>query len=630
MRPRLAQRAALVVAPLLVASLASVVAASAPPAAGAAAAPLPGQAGPTSPTPPGAPGYWMAAGNGTVFTYGTSRYEGGAAGLDPTPVVAMARTPTGAGYWLAAADGAVFSFGDAPYEGGANDRAVGSAPIVAMAPTPTGLGYWLFASDGSVQTKGDALYWGSPPPTAIHAPIVAAAATPDGQGYWIVAANGAVYPEGDAAAIGDASDVNLGAPIVGIAATASGRGYWLVGADGGVLTYGDAAFHGSVGGKPLQHPIVGIAATPSGGGYWLFGADGSVVGFGDAPGQGLTNPRPLVLGSIVAVASPAPAHGTGVAIFYYPWYGNPQNNGEWRHWDEGGHSPPADIGSNYYPQRGAYSSTDPTVLAGQMTEIANAGINEIIVSWWGQGSFEDNALPGVIAAARAAGVQVGIHLEPYQGRTAQSVMSDYGYLAKLGITDIWVYMADLLSGSGLAADNAAFPSLRTMGESGHVSFVKSGGFATWASQAGFKGVYLYDAINYEAADFPAFCAAAHAYGLICAPVAAPGFIAVRATGAHYGRARDGGLTYDSRWMGDIGASADVVAITSYNEWHEGTQIEPAIPMCLSSTFCYLNYEGDYGSSPSSGAASADAYLARTYHWTSELRATVPKPGPALP
>jgi hypothetical protein len=42
------------------------------------------------------------------------------AGVSPVaPVVAMAATPTGKGYWLAASDGGVFTFGDAVFSGSA-------------------------------------------------------------------------------------------------------------------------------------------------------------------------------------------------------------------------------------------------------------------------------------------------------------------------------------------------------------------------------------------------------------------------------------------------------------------------------------------------------------------------------
>src|ERR1700676_1387816 len=49
------------------------------------------------------------------------------------PVVAIASTPTGNGYWLAAADGGVFTFGDAKYYGSVgNERP--SAPHLGNAP----------------------------------------------------------------------------------------------------------------------------------------------------------------------------------------------------------------------------------------------------------------------------------------------------------------------------------------------------------------------------------------------------------------------------------------------------------------------------------------------------------------
>lgn len=561
----------------------------------------------------------MVASDGGVFSFGRAAFHGSTGAIRlAQPIIGLLPTPTGRGYWLAAADGGVFAFGDATFLGSAVARPTGSAPIVAIAGTPTGGGYWLFAADASVYTLGDATYWGRPPPSAVHAPIVSAVASPSGEGYYLAAADGSVYPEGDARALGDASHVHLARPIVGIATTPGGRGYWLAADDGGIFSYGDAAFAGSTGAIHLNQPIVGVVPTTGGRGYWLFAADGGVFAFGDATFLGSTGGLRLTR-PVVGARTPPALHGTGVAVFYYPWYARQDRDGAWRHWDEGGHTPPDDIGSDYYPLRGAYSSLDPAVLDAQMGDIAAAGISEAVVSWWGQGSFEDQALAGVATAAAAHGVGVGIHLEPYPGRTADTVRSDYAYLQRLGFRDIWLYMADLMPGEALAAVNDAFPGVRTLAESGDVGFVKAGGFARWAWAAHFRGIYLYDAINYEARDLTAFCGSARPYGLVCAPVAAPGFVAHR-VGADYGRSREGGFTYDRRWTGDLGSRPDVVAITSYNEWHEGTQIEPAVPKCLSASFCYLNFEGAYGTG---GQAAAYAYLNRTLHWTTLLRSTVP-------
>ena len=70
-------------------------------------------------------------------------------------------------------------------------------------------------------------------------------------------------------------------------------------------------------------------------------------------------------------------------------------------------------------------------VAQQMDEIRSAGIDEIVVSWWGRGSAEDQRLPAVIVAARADGIAVAVHLEPYAGRTVASTVADIAVSAQL-------------------------------------------------------------------------------------------------------------------------------------------------------------------------------------------------------
>ncbi|MCJ7626735.1 MAG: hypothetical protein MUO76_24855 [Anaerolineaceae bacterium] len=52
-----------------------------------------------------------------------------------------------------------------------------------------------------------------------------------------------------------------------------------------------------------------------------------------------------------------------VGAFYYPWYFNQEVDRRWDHWEEGGFDPPLDIASDFYPVLGAYSESDPAVLA---------------------------------------------------------------------------------------------------------------------------------------------------------------------------------------------------------------------------------------------------------------------------
>ena len=139
-------------------------------------------------------------GAGTVGATSNDGYVGSLPGsASGHPVVGIAATRSGNGYWVAAADGGVFTFGDAKFLGSTGGLAL-SAPIVGIAPTPSGNGYWLAARDGGVFTFGDATSHGASGARALGAPVVGIAPTRSAYGYWLVAANGSTLASGDARA----------------------------------------------------------------------------------------------------------------------------------------------------------------------------------------------------------------------------------------------------------------------------------------------------------------------------------------------------------------------------------------------------------------------------------------------
>src|SRR5260221_8813784 len=136
--------------------------------------------------------------------------------------------------------------------------------------------------------------------------------------------------------------------------------------------------------------------------------------------------RRLLAGGLVILylAAPAPARAGTVAIFYYPWYGTPLHDGAWVHWNQNAHKPPVDLYSRYYPATGPYSSADVTVVDQQMAEIAAAGVDEVVISWWGRGSATDKRLPLVLGSLRRHHLQPAIHLEPYADRSVATMAQD--------------------------------------------------------------------------------------------------------------------------------------------------------------------------------------------------------------
>jgi hypothetical protein len=312
---------------------------------------------------------------------------------------------------------------------------------------------------------------------------------------------------------------------------------------------------------------------------------------------------PLVAVAILLALPPfASAAGPRSAIFFYPWYSNPRFDGHYAHWTQGGHAPPFDLASHFFPARGAYSSGNPQVLRAQMRDIAAAGVDQVVSSWWGQGSPEDRRLGAVIRAAKSRGLQVAVQLEPYPDRTIDSVAADLVYLRGLGIRDVYVYR----SGDFLAEEWARVTrqpqGLRLFAQTNLVGFAASGGFS---------GFYTYDILLYNGAKFGRLCAQARAAGILCAPSVGPGYQAWYATGDVRAKPRLSGATYDSMWRAATQAGADLVTITSYNEWGEGTQIEPA-----GHGGRYESYDGAYGLY---GRAARRAYITRTAYWTSRTR-----------
>jgi glycoprotein endo-alpha-1,2-mannosidase len=331
--------------------------------------------------------------------------------------------------------------------------------------------------------------------------------------------------------------------------------------------------------------------------------------------------RSLIVCLLAALSLPAIALAAGptVAAFYYPWYGTPTRDGMWIHWNQNNHVPPEDIASAYYPLLGPYSSDDPTVLATQMAEIKASGIDEIVSSWWGRGSFEDKRLPAVIAAAKLDGIAVAAHIEPYPGRTPASVVTDIWYLRTLGITTFYVFQPSAFTAAQWAPAMDTVHQFQALGVPAVVPaqvFVQTP-LAGYAKAGHFDGVYTYDTLTYRGNELSRICTEAHAVALLCAPSVGPGYDAVRATGDPRIKPRRNGATYDSMWRAAIAAHPDLITITSFNEWHEGTQIEPAAPPARRAGYLYLGYEGAWGLH---GVAAETSYLDRTAYWSKIFKA----------
>jgi hypothetical protein len=110
---------------------------------------------------------------------------------------------------------------------------------------------------------------------------------------------------------------------------------------------------------------------------------------------------------------------------YYPWYGGPP---AYEHWDYLERRPPLDLSTRYLPRLGPYDVRDRAVLEQHARWIREAGVGAVALSWWGRGSFMDQATPLILDVLAAHDLQATFALEPYADDRGQRYGSDILYL----------------------------------------------------------------------------------------------------------------------------------------------------------------------------------------------------------
>ena len=329
-----------------------------------------------------------------------------------------------------------------------------------------------------------------------------------------------------------------------------------------------------------------------------------------------------------------------VHTFYYPWYGNPQTDNYYEHWNHqqsvkkgkskkypGGD----DIGADFYPKLGCYSSNSEDDLNAHMQMLLRAQVGVICSSWWGKGSYTDKAVPRLLDAAANHGIKVGFHIEPFPGRNAQTtrdaiiyIIDKYGshpafyrygkdnprpmfYVYDSYLTPAKQWKAILSPNGDQTIRNSKYDSV-VIG-----LWVKEHEQA-FMTEGRFDGYYTYfatDGFTYGSTieNWPKLAEWARQNNKLFIPSVGPGYVdlRIRPWNNVNTRGRQAGAYYDREFAAAIAAGTQIVSITSFNEWHEGSQIEPAVPKKIAD-FKYLDYTPHY----------PEYYLDRTSYWVNRF------------
>lgn len=349
-----------------------------------------------------------------------------------------------------------------------------------------------------------------------------------------------------------------------------------------------------------------------------------------------------------------------VHVFYYGWYGSMDFDKSWVHWNHqflthwdrniaprypsGKHDPDrGDIASAFWPSLGPYSSRDPVVIQAHMSQMRKAAIGVLVFSWYPSGMRDDNGFWGseevlkpLLEEAEKHDIEVAIHIEPYKGRTPETVRNDIDFIIKnygqhkalhrrvasgahrqllhephksRALPVIYVY--DSYKNPAVEWRNVLRPGPLSIRNTDLDAIV----FCLWVqreheaylSEGGFDGAYTYfaaDGSSYgsKSSNWPAMAAAAERHGALFVPSVGPGYndLKVRPWNQAATRSREDGRYYERMAQAAAALAPPILSLTSWNEWHEGTNLEPAEPKAHSAGV----YE-DYGT------GGPEAYILRT-------------------
>ena len=285
--------------------------------------------------------------------------------------------------------------------------------------------------------------------------------------------------------------------------------------------------------------------------------------------------------------------------FYYGWYGNPEASQRWYHWNNVDPSRKHIDESTHYPALGAYDSHDPKVIETHFREAKQAGLTGFIVSWWAKADFHDQGIPLMLAAAGKYGMKITVYYEtvpPRDKPTVEGAVDDLTYLVeKYGSHPAWLKVQNK---PAIFVYGRAIGQLKLDGWANVISAFNAknphgavfiGDQISPRAAAIFDGIHTYNPTgstkgkspdeirSWAKTTFPEWVKTAGPERIACITII-PGYDDSVQPSRQPPRPvtdRHNGETYRVMWHEAIAANPDWILVTSWNEWHEGSEIEPS-------------------------------------------------------
>jgi len=319
---------------------------------------------------------------------------------------------------------------------------------------------------------------------------------------------------------------------------------------------------------------------------------------------------PVVLGLPNLIRSEIQQPDPKVLAFYYTWYGNttsydgenPGTQNSWLHWNENSHIPPLDLAANHTPTLGAFDSADNDTIEQHFNWAQDAGIDGLICTWWGPNGYEDYNFRKLlnVAADNDYALNFTPYFETYQTRYANDytlvvdhieyIIDNYGnhpnFLKRDDRPVIFVYSGFYLSSTNWTN---IVNQLHTDGYNPYIILdIQNPGNANIEWLDIFDGFHIYNpaSMYHEGknvkSEYQNMNYVTRIRGKLSCLTVLPGYNDYAVCDPDGKRntwfdvPRNGGDLYEQCWKDVIDIYPDWVLICTFNEWHEGSEIEPSV------------------------------------------------------
>jgi hypothetical protein len=288
----------------------------------------------------------------------------------------------------------------------------------------------------------------------------------------------------------------------------------------------------------------------------------------NAPGRSIWL-VPLVL-SVFLGAAPATARASGspaVLAQYYAWF------------DANSWGPTKTPDQPQTP----YSSADRGTIDRQVSQAQQAGIDAFELDWWGPGNPTDSNLQTLLSVANSRGFKVSLTLDlnsPFIHNSGDLVNS-LRYATRYFGNNAWFHY----NGKPFLAfygnrnyDVGTWSWVRSQVDPNHAAiWLGEGDLFSYLDV--FDGIYPYSVAwsPDPASQLASYASSARTHpGKLWVATVMPGYndtLLGRSNG--FAVDRQGGAYYSKVWQGAIATQPDLISISTWNEWPEGSQIEPS-------------------------------------------------------